>query len=85
MGWAYQFIFRDTTYDLCALNSQAIGMDSWVQSALKSILRENPIFESAAWFFVIILKYIFRSIFEIKIHEKIPWDQKISFSKVDFK
>ena len=26
------------------LNSQTVGMDSWVQSALKSILRENPIF-----------------------------------------
>ena len=30
----------------------------------------NPIFESAAWFCVIILKFIFTSIFEIKIHEK---------------
>ena len=52
------------------VNSQAVGMDSWVQSALKSILRGEPISESAAWFFVIILKFIFTSIFEIKIHEK---------------
>ena len=63
------------------INSQAVGMDSWVHSALKSILRGNPIFESSAWFFVIILK----SIFEIKIHEKkfLP-PKKISFSKADF-
>ena len=30
----------------------------------------DPIFESAASFFVIILKFIFTSIFEIEIHEK---------------
>ena len=30
----------------------------------------DPIFESVAWFFVIILKFIFTSIFEIKIHDK---------------
>ena len=40
-------------------------MDSWVQSALKSILGGDPIFELAAWFFVIILKFIFTAIFEI--------------------
>ena len=39
-------------------------------SPLKSILRVDSIFESAAWFFVIILKFIFTSIFEIEIHEK---------------
>ena len=67
------------------VNSQAVGMDSWVHSALKSILRGNPIFESSAWFFVIILKFIFTSIFEIKIHEKKFLDtKKISFSKADF-
>ena len=65
-------------------HSQAVGMDSWVQSALKSILKGDPISESAAWFFVFILKFIFTSIFEIKIHEKIPWHKKISFSKADF-
>ena len=52
------------------INSQAVGLDSWVQSALKSILRGDPIFESAAWFFISILKVIFTSILEIKIHEK---------------
>ena len=67
-----------------SINSQAVGMDSWVQSALKSILRRDPIFESASWFFVIILKFIFTSIFEIKIHEKKFLDtKKISFSKAD--
>ena len=58
-------------------NSKAVGLDSWVQSAQKSILRGDPIFESAAWFFVSILKFISSSIFEIEIHEKkIPCDQK---------
>ena len=66
-------------------NSQAVGVDSWVQSALKSILKGESISESAAWFFVIILKFIFTSIFEIKIHEKKFLDtKKISFSKADF-
>ena len=66
------------------LYSQAVGMDSWVPSALKSILREDPIFESAARCFVIILKFIFTSIFEIKIHEKKFLDtKKNSFSKAD--
>ena len=51
-------------------------MDSWVQSAVKSIFKGDPIVESAAWFFVIILKFIFKFIFEIKIHKKIPWNQK---------
>ena len=44
----------------------------------------GAIFESAAWVFVIILKFIFTSILEIKIHKKIPWHQKKSFSKADF-
>ena len=56
--------------DLQVFNSQAVGLDSWVQSALKSILRGDPIFESTARFFVIILKCILTSIFGIKIHEK---------------
>ena len=45
----------------------------------------DPVFESAAWFLVIILKFIFTPIFWIQIHEKnslIP--KKISFSKADF-
>ena len=54
-------------------------MDSWVQSALKSILKADAIFYSAAWFFFIILKFIFTSIFEIKIHEKKFLDTKKKF------
>ena len=66
------------------INSQAVGLDSWAQSVPKSILRGDSIFESAAWFFVIILKFFFTSIFEIKIHEKKFFDtKKISFSKAD--
>ena len=41
------------------LNSQAVGMASWAQSTLKSILMGDPMFESAAWFLNIILKFIF--------------------------
>ena len=45
----------------------------------------DPIFESAARFFFIILKFISTSIFEIKIDEKKFLDtKKISFSKADF-
>ena len=45
----------------------------------------NPIFGSASWFFVIILKFIVTPIFVIKIHEKKYLDiKKISFSKSDF-
>ena len=47
--------------------------------------KRDSIFESAALFFVIMLKFIFTSIFEIKIHEKKFLDtKKISFSKADF-
>ena len=45
----------------------------------------KPISGSAAWSFVIILKFIFTAIFEIKIHEKKFLDtKKISISKADF-
>ena len=45
----------------------------------------NPISGSAAWFFIIILKFIFTPIFEIKIYEKNSLTQKkISFLKPDF-
>ena len=40
------------------------------QIGSKIDFKGDPIFESAAWFFVIILKYIFTSIFETKIHVK---------------
>ena len=41
----------------------------------------NSISGSSAWFFVIIVKFIFTLIFEIKIYEKILDVKKISFSK----
>ena len=67
------------------LNLQAVGLDSWVQAALKSILKGDPIFESAARFFIIIIKFILKSIFGIKIYEKNSLTtKKISFSKADF-
>ena len=66
----------------CQFNSQAVGLDFW--SALKSIFSGDSIFESAAWFFVIILKFIFKSIFGIKIHGKIPWHQKNHFRRPIF-
>ena len=67
--------------DLQVFNSQAVGLDSWVQSSLKSILRGDPIFESAAWFFLIIFKFIFTYIFEIKIHEKKLTPKKFHFRR----
>ena len=45
----------------------------------------NPIAGSPARFFVIILKFIFTPIFEIKIHEKnFLGTEKISFSNSDY-
>ena len=45
----------------------------------------KPISGSAAYFFLIILKLIFTSIFEIKNHvKKLLGTKKISFSKPDF-
>ena len=42
----------------------------------------NPISGSAAWFVVIILKFTFAPIFEIKIYEeKFLFTKKISFAK----
>ena len=58
-----------------SINSQATEWDSWVLSALKSIQWGDPIFQSAAWFFVIILKFILTAIIEFQIHEKIPFRQ----------
>ena len=51
-------------------NFQAVGWDSWVPIPLKSIFSCDRIFESAAWFFVIISKFIFTSICEIRIYKK---------------
>ena len=45
----------------------------------------DPIYESVAWFFVIILKFLFTLISEIKAHEKkFIATKKILFSKADF-
>ena len=47
----------------------------------------NPFYRSASWFFVIILKFIFTTIFEIKIYEKKFLDtknKKNSFSSANF-
>ena len=63
-------LYKRQLRKLSFINSQAVGYDSWVPMALKSIFLENLIFESAAWFFVIRLRFIFTSIFEIEIHEK---------------
>ena len=53
---------------LFSINSQAIGWNSWDQSALELISGRDLIFESD--FFVIIKKFILTTIFEIQIHEK---------------
>ena len=46
----------------------------------------NPISGSAAWLFVIIIKFIFKAIFEIKNYVKkfLGTKKKKSFSKPDF-
>ena len=45
----------------------------------------NPTSGSAAWFFVLILKFILTAIFEIKVHvKKFLGAKKKSFSKADF-
>ena len=44
----------------------------------------DPILQSAAWFFVIILEFIFAPIFDIQIDKKILDTKKIPFSKTDF-
>ena len=53
--------------------------------ALKIDFLKGLIFESAAWFFVIILKFIFTALYEIKIHKRnFLVTKKISFPKADF-
>ena len=54
------------------LNSQTVGMAVARPYGFEIDFGRNFIFKSAAWFFVIILEFILTSIFEIKIHEKIP-------------
>ena len=66
-------------------NSQAGGMAVARPYDFKVDFVRNLISGSATWFFVIILKFIFTPIFEIKIYGKKFLDtQKISFSKPDF-
>ena len=67
------------------LNSQAVGMTVVQPFGSEITFVRNPIFGSAAWFFVIILKLIFTAIFEIKVHvKKFLGKKKNSFSKPDF-
>ena len=44
----------------------------------------DPFFESAAWFFVIILIFILQPFLESKSRKKYLDTEKISFSKADF-
>ena len=67
------------------INSHAGGMAVARPYGFEIDFVRNPISGSAAWFFVIILKFIFTLIFEIKLYEKKFLDiKKISFSKSDF-
>ena len=49
-------------------NSHAVGMAVARPLGFEIDFVRNPISGSAAWFFVIILKFIFTAIFEIKVH-----------------
>ena len=65
--------------------SLTLRLSGWTRESNRLKNPFYPIFETAAWFFVFILKFIFTSIFEIKIHEKNSLTpEKISFSKADF-
>ena len=67
------------------LNFHAVGIAVARSYGFEIDFVWNPISGSAAWFFVIIIKFIFTTIFEIKIHEKkFLGTKKISFSKPDF-
>ena len=52
------------------INSHAVGMAVVQPLDFEIDFARNLISESAAWFFVIILKIIFAAIFEIKNHVK---------------
>ena len=54
------------------VNSHAIGMAVARINGLENDFVRNPISESAAIFFVIILKFILKLIPETKLHKKIP-------------
>ena len=49
-------------------NSHAVGMAVAKPLGIEIDFLRNPISLPAAWFTVIILKFIFQAIFEIKVH-----------------
>ena len=57
-------------------NSHAVGKAVARPYGFKIDFARNLFSGSAAWFFVIIFKFIFTPIFEIKFHEKIFWHRK---------
>ena len=67
------------------INTHVVGMAVARPLGFVIDFVRNPFSGSAAWFFVIILKFIFTAIFEIKNHvKKFLGIKKISFSKPDF-
>ena len=65
--------------------SHAVGMAVAQPLDFEIDFAKNSISESAAWFFVIILKFIFTAIVEIKNHVKNSVaPKKNSFSNPDF-
>ena len=65
-------------------NSHAGGMAVQRPYGFEKDFVSNSISGSAAWFLVIIFKFIFTPIFAIKIHVKKFPDTEIWFSKPDF-
>ena len=59
-----------------SLNSHAVGMALAQPLGFEIDFVRNPFSGSAAWFFVIILNFIFIPIFEIKVREKKILDTK---------
>ena len=57
-------------FDETKFTSHAVGMAVAQPLDFEINCARNPIFGSAAWFFIITLKFIFTPIFEIKIYEK---------------
>ena len=57
-------------------NSRAVGMAVALPYGFQIDFVRNPISGSASWFFIIILKFIFTPILEIKIHTKKFFDTK---------
>ena len=65
--------------------SHAVGMAVEGQNGFGIDFLRNAFSGSAAWFFVIILKFNFTPIYDIEISEKKFFDtKKISFFKTDF-